>query len=127
MPNYRFTSENDEYTEVVADARFDDQLASSEMLEILEAIRTTIHLGSRATIFLEGLKSVSISETNISLELRFNRKGILSLAPQDRDAFPGRIVRFLMYCFATIDKIHSLSETPFPHNFRSFIDISSWS
>lgn len=126
MPDYQFSPENDDYTEVVADAIFDGELTSSEMLKVLEVIQRLVHLGKRKFIFLEGLKSVAVNETNISLGLRFRRKGIEVLTPQERDELPRNMSRFLMYCFANIDEIHTLSETPFPPNFRSFADASTW-
>lgn len=126
MPEYQFTPENDEYTEVVADANFDGQVTSSEMLEILEVIKTVVHAGMREVIFLEGLKSVSITETSIALALRFRRGGAENLTPPELDALPRKRARFLMHCFANVDKIHSLAQTPFSPNFRSFVDASTW-
>jgi hypothetical protein len=127
MPEYRFTSENDEYTEVVADANFNGQITSSEMLEILEVIKTVIHSEVGEVVFLEGLKSISITETSIALALRFKRNGTEKLTPPELDALPRKRAQFLMYCFATVDRIHALAETPFSPNFRFFADVSTWS
>jgi hypothetical protein len=125
MPDYEFVSENDDYMEVIADANFGGQLSSPEILEILDAVHTAITLGVGANIFLEGLKFIAISETSISIGLRFSRKEVEKLPPQERDELPIKMSRFLMYCFANIDKIHLLSETPFP-NFRLFDNMSAW-
>jgi hypothetical protein len=126
MPDYQFSPENADYIEVVADAVFDGELTSSEILKILEVIQSLVHSSKGESIFLEGLKSIAIDKTMISLGLLFRRKGIEILTSQGRDELPRNMSRFLMHCFANIDKIHVLSETPFPPNFRSFIDASTW-